>query len=400
MTTSFYIVVFAFITQLSATERHSAAVAEPPASQADRADTHAPDVGAPLIQKTIDGLSSLGDAVTSVQKPGAALDHKRGEPPATFVWARISKRYLANQVERAVDRTKPVRDYILGTTIRGESHTTGKTHFVLYPNDDQALGEVEFVGEVHGKTVGHNGPATLQYLSDSTFRAHKRITIDESGLRASPATANAPTRLTATAIRTSLPGLRGRIAQRIAWRRVASSQREADAIASDHTADDIRGGLDRRINESVAAIQTKLQSQIADLKLDDDKKPMVVKSRSTPEYIEVAFCRPGVSPDELRMHSVAIEGDPDITVRAHRTVLARVLSDSKLRERFAPILGSSILASTGPPNVLAKSDQPRGKSSNVAMDGEWLVIAFTAGEREEPSPRVALEGPELGQRVR
>src|SRR5207249_8662678 len=103
------------------------------------------------------------------------------------------------------------------------SRTTGKTRFVLHPNDGQALGEVEFVGEVHGQTVGRNGPATLQYRSDSTFRAHKRLTIGESGLSASPATADAPTRLTATDIQTNLPRLRGRIAQRIAWRRVAAS---------------------------------------------------------------------------------------------------------------------------------------------------------------------------------
>jgi hypothetical protein len=181
---------------------------------------------------------------------------------------------------------------------------------------------------------------------------------------------------------------------------VANSQSEADAIASDHTADDIRGDLDRKINESVAALQTKLQSQISELKLDDEKKSMVVRSRSTPDYIEVAFCRPGGRPDDLRMHSVAIEGDPDIAVRAHRTVLAQVMSDAKLRERITPLLGAAI--ATGPEQaiVLSKSEQPRLKSSNLAMDGEWLVIAFTASGREEPSPRVALEEPEIGQRVR
>src|SRR5947207_1863462 len=83
-------------------------------------------------------------------------DEQRVAAPAAIVWVRMSKGYLADYMERAVDRRKPVRDLILGTTIDGESHTTGNTRFVLYPNDRQALGEVEFVGEVHAKTVGHN----------------------------------------------------------------------------------------------------------------------------------------------------------------------------------------------------------------------------------------------------
>ena len=185
----------------------------------------------------------------------------------------MSKEYLEDYLTRNVDRKKPVRNYILGTTLVGESRTTGKTRLVLHPDDQRALGEVEFVGEVHARTTGRNGPARLQYLSDSTFHARKKLVIGESGLVASPATARAPSRLTLTGIQTTLPGLRGRIAPRIATRREANSRSQANAMVSDHTADDIREDLDNKLNEAVAAIHTKVQAQIAALKLNESDHP-------------------------------------------------------------------------------------------------------------------------------
>ena len=243
----------------------------------------------PLIKKAIDHLPSLGDVSTQNQQSDAVSDEEPALVPATVVWLRLSKQYLKEYIERTVDRKKPVHDYILGTTITGESHTTGTTRLVLYPNDNQALGEVEFVGQVHAQTTGRNGPATLSYLSDSTFQASKRLTISESGLSASPAIADAPTRLTATDLHTNLPRLRGIIAERIAWGRVASTRSQADAIASAHTAEDIRQDLDRKVNESVAAIQMRLQTQLAKLRYDGEGKPIVMRSRSTPDFVEVAM---------------------------------------------------------------------------------------------------------------
>src|SRR5215212_2394606 len=209
MLTSAYCLMLILLTHFTEADRQSVAAKEPGAAKAP-----AQSAETPLLEKAIDGLSTLGDVLTRKgQSIGLAKEHNRSKVPATLVWARVSRQFLAKQIERNVDRKKPVRDVILGTPIAGESHTTGKTRFVLYPNDRQALGEVEFVGKVHAVTVGHNGPATLDYLSDSTFRARKQLTVGESGLSTSPAVTKAPTHLTATAIRTNLPWLRDRIAQ-------------------------------------------------------------------------------------------------------------------------------------------------------------------------------------------
>jgi hypothetical protein len=282
---------------------------------------------------------------------------------------QFSKDFLDDYVERNVDRTKPVHDLILGTRIAGESRTRGKTRLVLHPNDDRALGEVQFQGTVTSKTIGHNGPATLWYDSDSTFRARKSLTITDAGLTAKSAVASAPTRLTPTQIRTSLPRLRGRIAQRIAWRRVNSSRAQADAIASDHTADDIRGDLDHKLNEAVATIQARIKPQVveANQALADGK--LVVRSRSTPNSIEIALCSPGTTADQLKQIAATVEGNPPVAARVHRAVVAKILTDERLRTKYAALFGNSL----GGPFALASGGDAQ-KKSTARSDGNRAGI--------------------------
>src|SRR4051794_30661752 len=135
MVNSAYCLLLILTTQVTEANRQSVTAKQP-----SRAETLAQSAEKPLIEKAIDGLSTLGDALTTRGPSlGVAKEDNHNEVPATLVWARLSKQFLAKQIERNVDRKKPVRDVILGTPIAGESHTTGKTRFVLYPNDRQAL---------------------------------------------------------------------------------------------------------------------------------------------------------------------------------------------------------------------------------------------------------------------
>jgi len=382
------------VTQLAEADRKSAATKESADAQSRESVAQQP-----LMTKAIDGLSTLKDAVTNGGQPGVVNEDSRNEVP-TLVWVRMSRGYLANHMERNVDRKKPVRDYILGTTITGESRTTGKTQFVLYPNDRQALGEVRFVGEVRAETVGRNGPAILDYKSNSKFQARKQVTIGESGLSASAAVADAPTRLTATNIRTNLPGLRNRIVQRIAWRRVANSQSQADAIVSDHTADDIRRDLDRKLNESIASIQNKVQLQIAKLQRDGDKGNLMMRSRSTPDYIEVALCRRSANGDEVQIPSFPIDGNPEIAVRVHRTTLIQAMSDPQIREMIAPLMANTLKK-----QLLATVEAPNSQTGNLQLTNwssgdEWTSLEFTVSREQAPVPRVALGDKPGGNQTR
>ena len=358
----------------TASEARDSDKAENPASSAQ---SIAPD--ASPFQSVVQSISSVA---TSFGATAASKDNEIGSATGAVVWVRLSKNCLDKYVERTVDRTKPVTDYILGTSIAGKSRTTGKTRLILHPNEDHALGHVEFVGEVHAKTVGHNGPATLYYDSDSTFRARKRLTMSDMGIVASRAVVSAPTRLKPTRIETSLPRLRGRIAQRIAWRRVNATRSEADAIASDHTADDIRHGFDLRLNDALAEIQSKVRTEIAALKIDDDGEPMKLQSRSAADHIQLALCRGSMNEDDWRQIAASVEGQPEVAVRVHRSLLSRAISDPNLRERLMPLLGNA---------SQPQADETNLKIAKWKIGDQWITLDLAAGNEPAGTTRVASD---------
>jgi hypothetical protein len=240
------------------------------------------------------------------------------------------------------------------------------------------------VGKVHSRAVGHNGPAVLHYNAASTFRGHKQLTITDSGVVTSPAVVHASTRLTPTSIYANLPGLRGRIGGRIARRREAASRGQANAIASDHTADDVRHGFDRRLNDAVAEIQSKIRTEIANLKLNSGETPVTFRSRSSKDHIEVALCQSGKMMDAEQWKQVAssVEGSPDISVRVHRSLLARARADSDVRERIAPLLGNATGSQLSGTNL---------KIANWAIGIEWVALDLSTREQSEPVTRVAAD---------
>jgi hypothetical protein len=81
-----------------------------------------------------------------------------------------------------------------------------------------------------------------------------------------------------------------------------------------------------------------------------------------------------------------VDGNPDCTVRVHRTLLTRALADGELRQKFAPLL-ASVLAN----RIDAMSDTVDLKAANLSMDGEWLAFDYSPAGGEEPSSRVALD---------
>src|SRR6476646_3354584 len=104
-----------------------------------------------LIMKAFDGIATLSnEAAKVITLVKSKIDRKDIAEP-TLVWVHLSKQFLSNYVERNVERTKPVRDLILGTTINGESYTTGKTRLVLHPTERGALATLSLLARYTGK---------------------------------------------------------------------------------------------------------------------------------------------------------------------------------------------------------------------------------------------------------
>jgi hypothetical protein len=291
------------------------------------------------------------------------------------VWVHLSKQYLSDYVERSVDHKKPARENVLGILFTGDSRTMGKTTLVLRPSDRQAVADVNFTGTVRSNTVGHSGPATLQYIGESTFHARKQLVVGTDGVSATQAVVEAPTRLIPTSVATNLPGLRGRIGNRIAQRREAGSRGQAEMIVGRDTANDIRHDFDTKLGGALADIQSKVKTQIAALKLNGEDGDVVMRSRSTPEFVEVALCPQSSKASDLQMAADSpFDGNPECSVCVHRSIVGSLMANSELRENLAPMLTSVIGATAGP---------------KLSMSGEWVALDLAGAQTAQAPSRVA-----------
>ena len=177
-----------------------------------------------------------------------------------------------------------------------------------------------------------------------------------------------------------MPGLRGRIGDRIARRREAGSRSQAEAIVGRDTANDIRHDFDGKLNEAVAEIQSKVQAQIAALKLNGEDGRVVLRSRSTPEFIEVAVCRPGAEAEHLQVASATpFAGNPECALCVHRSIIPTLLANAALRDKVAPMLASATVGGGEP-----------AAESKVSMSGDWIAVNLaTNGQQVQAPNRVA-----------
>ncbi len=333
-------------------------------------------------------VSKIGDQVESMvelptwTKPSQS-DEKVRKIPAALMYVRVSRQFLEDYVERTVQRKKPVTDYILGARIAGESDTQGKTTLELLPGKGRLLGKISFEGTVHSQTRGYKSPVVLHQISDSTFRSSKLVSMDEKGLHVSQATTDAPTNLKTVGIDSCLPRLRGRIATRIAWRRVGAAHQEAESITSQHTAATVSKDFDARIDQSVAKVREVFKSKVPEWDHEHYPAQTEMRFRSSPECVEVAVIRREANTEERKLRPPTVDGNPDVAVRVHRAMLTRAIADPEVRDNWAPTF-IKVLNARFRQNEDAKSKadkKPAPDTTKWAFNLDWLAMDFMDSAR-------------------
>ena len=298
--------------------------------------------------------------------------------PAAIVYVRVSRTFLEDYVEREVARTKTVHDFILGTRITGESDTVGQTRLELLPGSGRLAGKISFAGTVHAHTRGYNGPVVLHQIAHSSFDVSKTIELSDSGLQVTSSAGSAPTRLETTDITTCLPRLRGRIATRIAWKRLRASNSEAEEITADHTAAIINTDFDKSTNASVAKLQDIFKSKIPDLNVDRSSLLAEVRFRTNADSVEMAMVRVDAGIEERKLRPPVVAGNPDVAVRVHRTLLVQAIADPQVREDLTPLFVKLLQKRYTSKELhgIESEGLRLAESTKWSIDPEWLTLDF------------------------
>jgi hypothetical protein len=304
--------------------------------------------------------------------------------PAELVYVRLSKDFLEEFVEGDVQREQAIEDVILGTRIQGRAHTRGKATLILHPSQDRAIAEVIFTGTVYSRTVGRNGPVRLHSTSRTPFESRKVVHFGPAGIQALASTSKARTRSQTTHIDATLPGLRGRIAERVAWNRSGQLKHQADAIASRHTEQRLNTEFDRSVELSISAASTVLRDKLDQLPTQGTELPTKMAYRSTPEFLEIVLSTSD-STSDTEVAPPVYEESAKIAVRVHRAVLRTALTDPQVRSALRPLLIGLSLGDVQDSTVQPASTSIRRAPEfyvSWSDDQEWLEVDFGRDEEQ------------------
>jgi len=190
----------------------------------------------------------LGETTAGRQNPELVTAARRlySQPNLIFL---AKKKILSAAMESNIDEVAPITDSILGTAIRGTTHTQGRVTLDLRDNPNKAVFDLHLSGQVHSKTIGYNGPAVIYTKGETAIDGHKIIWLDEQGLNAHDATATAKTRSTFTGFGATSKHFQGLVAK-VASKRAYQNKSAAEFVASNHAATRVKN----RVNEQASVM--------------------------------------------------------------------------------------------------------------------------------------------------
>jgi len=327
-------------------------------------------------------FGSRGQTGTAPAFPLLAGDPDR--LPAEVVRVRISRDLVAEQFERAISRNDLVVDTILDTPVQGTALTVGVTRVTLHPSTRGALVIVSFAGTVTAQTQGYNGPVVIDSDAVTRFEARKELLVTPYGVQISPSICVAETTSTSRGLQVRKPGVRGRIIERVARRKIEESRAEANAIVAEHAAARINQVFDLEVAKEIAPLDLALRGDELKRALGSDEHTIYLTS--SPTSIDLVVTRNQARADEVALLPPEMTGDSQLAIRAHRVVVRRLMASAQtagLKSLVAGLLGEQ-------PSKPAAAGMAKQCRFHWSPDRDWLVMDYQA-------PKSQLAAPNAGQ---
>lgn len=157
----------------------------------------------------------------------------------------IGSDFVERRFSRPVHEQTPVRELILGTTIRGQSQLTGVVSPRLIDNPSQATLRLHLMADFNSSNRGYNRSVVLNTQSDARIQAAESIALSDSGLISlGDTTADADLTTRITGIQHQL-----KIVRKIAAKQAAKKKPQADSISESR----LENRLVRQFHEQLAS---------------------------------------------------------------------------------------------------------------------------------------------------
>lgn len=262
-----------------------------------------------------------------------AIQQKYGKPNLI---GTVSQHFLAAAIEDDIDQTQPVSDNILGTSIFGTAHLTGRTRVSLLPNEESAQFDINLTGQALSSSVGYNGPVTIHSTAATSISGRKSLYMNDQGLSDSPAAASCATNSNIYSI-----AAKCRLIEKIAWKKAGQQQGQAEVIASEHAAVRVQGQMDRQAATLIANANRDYEEKLRAPLARRDGLPRSLRFRSQPDKIQmvaleqnqVQLAAPNDAPAPKTAYDLTVQAHESSVVNYGEAILGGVtLTDERLEK--------------------------------------------------------------------
>ncbi len=295
-----------------------------------------------------------------------------------------------NELAGPVCQIRPVRDCILGATIRGTAITNGLVTFQPLESPEKIQLDMFLTGVIHSRTVGFKKPVQVRASGTTDYWASKRLLISDDQFTTVGLTVDAQTRTRIHSVQKTGGRLGKRLIEKIAWKKVRESKSQSERIASRHAERKVADGFNDQVVTALTNGRVTYEEKL--------RYPLQRVALLT-DAIRLASDREGIhSRLLLASHrQIATDSKPpqrlaanDVTVQIHETAvnnfLPTLLGGASLRQDSAdqpPRLEGDV------PTWLREltSKTPKEAAEDGAPAREKIVLVKPMSEEEKANFR-------------
>lgn len=300
-------------------------------------------------------------------------------PPASAI-VDFSPAFISAIGERPSERVKPVRDCILGTTIRGCGLTKGQSRLELVPDPDRMVVDLVVTGQTWTDTVGTKGPVFVYNDREFAFEVRQRVFIDVDGVSLERPCARAKSEGELRCLTTKFKGPLDWLIKPVARRRYEKQKEEAGYIADRHAEEQYEEDLIAETEPQARDVRRRIAEGLEQLEKQGvrrDQLHLQTLHGAVRLTASVWPAGPVVSIDP----PCPDPGD-DVTTRVHQAFVnslvrprlaGRTLTENQIGEEIASLLGRSATQTN-------QQDESAPEWSLTLDSTEPIDFRFTGGQ--------------------
>jgi hypothetical protein len=246
----------------------------------------------------------------------------------------VSEAFLVDSIGQPIDRTEPVRDCILGTSISGTGRTVGTLGVELIENPTQAQFITILDAVNNSRTVGSNRSALIYSTGATSLHGNTTLFVNEQGLVPGPIQVDARVKSRITGFGSTKGGIIGKIVKKVAAKKAPQQQGQAQAIASQHAR--------TRLFNQMRTEMTKLIAD-ANAKIGDKFRKPLERFGQYPERLEYSSTKDALyvraletAPGRLGASTAAPQPAVDslVSLRVHQSLISNSAQGALAGRKF------------------------------------------------------------------